>query len=269
MNDTGKTKEQLLDELKRLRLRIEELEISEAVHKRTEETLQETEECYRQFVENSPNPIFSVDKKGIIQMWNNSCERVFQYTAEEIVGKKYHKLISNSEDISDIENMLDHIWEGQTLDNQDITFLNKERTQRFTVSRLYPTHSRDGKVQYCVFANTDITDRKNADEKIVVSLKEKELLLQEIHHRVKNNMQVICSLLNLQSRQIEDKRALEMFKETRNRVRSMALIHEKLYQSKDLAKIDFSYYIRALINNLFHTYQTDTNITKLDRKSVV
>lgn len=102
--------------------------------------------------------------------------------------------------------------------------------------------------------NTSISDV----EKIETSLKEKEVLLKEIHHRVKNNLQIISSLLNLQSGYIKDKDSIEIFKESQNRVRSMALIHEKLYQSKDMSQIDFSGYVSELVSNLFSSYSLNS-----------
>ncbi len=107
-------------------------------------------------------------------------------------------------------------------------------------------------------ARREIAERERAEEQIRASLKEKEVLLQEIHHRVKNNLQVVSSLLNLQSRHIEDEAALEMFQESQNRIQSMALIHEKLYRSDDLARIDLAEYIRSLATDLVQSYRANS-----------
>ncbi len=106
----------------------------------------------------------------------------------------------------------------------------------------------------------EASKRKKAEKKLKTSIKEKEILMREIHHRAKNNLTIISSLLGLQSRYINDKEALNVFKESQNRARSMALIHEKLYKSNELKKINFGEYIRNLTTELFNSYQTSPEI---------
>jgi len=109
----------------------------------------------------------------------------------------------------------------------------------------------------------DILKRRQAEAHIKASLKEKEALLKEVHHRVKNNLQIISSLLNLQSKSIQDPQVLDIFKESQNRVRLMALIHEKLYQSRDLSKINLKDYIESLSNNLLRSYEVNQSNIQL------
>ena len=108
------------------------------------------------------------------------------------------------------------------------------------------------------------SERREYDIQIKQSLQEKELLLREIHHRVKNNMQIISSLLRLQSRYVTDEKYLEMFKDSQNRIMSMALVHEKLYDSNDLTRINIKNYINDLVGNLLESYRMDKNITIMD-----
>ncbi|MDF5721540.1 MAG: histidine kinase dimerization/phosphoacceptor domain -containing protein [Rhizonema sp. PD37] len=109
-------------------------------------------------------------------------------------------------------------------------------------------------------SNTDITERKLAETKLKTSLKEKEVLLKEIHHRVKNNLQIISSLLRLQVGYIQNEQTLDIFQDSQNRIRAMAMIHENLYQSTDLARIQLLEYVQNLTSNLLRCYKVDCNI---------
>ena len=109
-----------------------------------------------------------------------------------------------------------------------------------------------------------VVNEKQIEEQLKVSLKEKEVLLREIHHRVKNNLQVISSLLSIQSHHISGKENIEIFRASQDRVKSMALIHEKLYQSRDLARINSREYIQALVNGLYRSYSTSPEKVDLE-----
>ena len=120
--------------------------------------------------------------------------------------------------------------------------------------RHYPYLNSRSEVTHCVLVAVDITERKSTEESTQAMLKQKEVLLKEVHHRVKNNLQVISSLLNLQLNVISNKETRELIRESQNRVRSMALIHEKLYQSNDPGAVDLEDYLRSLTRDLFRSY---------------
>jgi two-component sensor histidine kinase len=101
----------------------------------------------------------------------------------------------------------------------------------------------------------DTTERKEIDKRVRDSLKEKEILLQEVHHRVKNNLQVISSILSLQSNYVTDERTKEILWESQQRIKSMSFVHETLYRTADFSSIDFHEYLRALASNLLHSYK--------------
>ena len=109
-----------------------------------------------------------------------------------------------------------------------------------------------------------LQDYKKENEQLQASLKDKEVILKEIHHRIKNNFQVVCSVLSLQSQYIKNNQVLDMFMEIQDRVRAMALIHEKLYQSQDVGRMDFAEYVENLVNGLYWSYGMDPNRIKLE-----
>lgn len=131
---------------------------------------------------------------------------------------------------------------------------------------LNPIYDENGVVKEVSGIAHDITEKKEAEERVKQSLTEKEVLLKEVHHRVKNNLQVISSILNLQSSYIADKKVIELLKESQNRIKSMSFIHESLYQSKDFSSVKFSGYIQHLVNNLLLSYKPkEKNISLIQK----
>ncbi len=138
-----------------------------------------------------------------------------------------------------------------------------DKDQWFSTS-LQPIYGRDNQIHSVQVISRDITEIKETQLKLEQALQDKEMLMKEIYHRVKNNLMVISSLLNLQSRYIKDEEAKAMFKQSQERAQSMAMIHERLYRSADLKHINFGDYIRKLARDLFRTYVADPSRIKLE-----
>jgi PAS domain S-box-containing protein len=149
-----------------------------------------------------------------------------------------------------------HLEEGTKYD-VDYQHRHKSGEYRWQNSKGQAIFDERGKPTKMVGCISDITERRRAEEKLKFLLKEKEVLVREVHHRVKNNFTVVSSLLNLQSQQIEDENIQNMFMKSRDRIRSMSLIHERLYQSQDLIHINFTEYIGTLAADLYDAYETD------------
>ncbi|MBU7019374.1 MAG: PAS domain S-box protein [Theionarchaea archaeon] len=231
--------------------------------KRAEKELQESEEKYRTLVEQSLQGIAIAH--GIpphLVFMNTALPEMLGYTTEELLSLNAQATVNlvHPEDQSFFLEQYQNLLEGNPpLPPYEFRLIRKDGT----ICWLEIHASR---IEYCgepaihaVFM--DITDRKKAEKQIKASLKEKEILLREIHHRVKNNLQVVSSLLNLQSEHIKDSQYTEMLKESQNRIRTMALIHEKLYQSENLANIDISEYIISVVHGLIRSYNVDERIT--------
>ena len=109
-----------------------------------------------------------------------------------------------------------------------------------------------------------VVEYRKTEQEVRSALNEKETILKEIHHRIKNNFQVVCSVLSLQSQYIKDEQVLDMFMETQDRVRAMALIHEKLYKADDVGHLDFKIYMENLVHGLFWSYGTDPKRVRLE-----
>jgi PAS domain S-box-containing protein len=137
----------------------------------------------------------------------------------------------------------------------EIILVRKNGEQFPALLTIYPLRDDSGKVRAALSVVIDITILKRAEAQIRASLQEKENLLREIHHRVKNNMQVVSALLVLQSKKTKDRKILEMFRDSEHRIKTMALIHENLYQSRSFGTIDLAEYLTRLIQYLFRSYE--------------
>jgi PAS domain S-box-containing protein len=204
---------------------------------------------FSQLFENSPQAIVILDNHYNIININKGFENLFQYKIEEVKGSNIKEVIVPEENKEESEETMDRVLKGEVAKLEGIR--NRKDGTAVNVSILvYPVSFEDGKVGlYAIYS--DITDRKIHEQQIKDSLLEKEVLLKEVHHRVKNNLQIIASLLNFQARFVSDPSALKMFQESQNRVKSISLIHEKLYQTKDLSRIEFAGYIKSLVSHLF------------------
>ncbi len=150
---------------------------------------------------------------------------------------------------------------------EQVKFRTEELNKQFKKSeqqRIATLNTLDDLDNVNVNLHKEIETRLKAEEQIKRDLEEKNILLQEVHHRVKNNMQIVSSLLKLQPAHIKDKRALELFQNSQDRVKTMALIHDALYRSKDLANIDFSDYVRKLTTQIFISYGANSNFIKFN-----
>jgi len=154
---------------------------------------------------------------------------------------------------------------------EEYRIVRPDRSVRWIRDTGFTVRDASGQVNRIVGIAQDITPQKEAEERlksseeqIRSSLNEKEVLLKEIHHRVKNNLQVISSLLSLQATQIRDKEAAQVFRDSQSRVRAMALVHERLYQSEDLARIDFAGYVRDMTSHLLRSYQSEARAIRLE-----
>src|SRR6185369_12311585 len=195
------------------------------------------------------NSVIIADESGRIEWVNDGFTRMTGIS-KNIIGKAVHDLHV----YENIANIINETREGKHSRIFESHLKSENGRDRWISSTLTPIFDESQRLRKLVFVDTDITESKKMENQIVASLKEKDLLLKEIHHRVKNNLQIIISLLNLQSGYIKDEETLKAVREGQNRVRSMALVHEKFYQSDELGEIDFREYTEKLCHFLKQSY---------------
>ncbi len=201
------------------------------------------------------NAVLIADTNGVVEWINDGFIRLFGIPKEKIIGNNIVD-INVYKDIQHqlneaVQNMHSRIFESNvtTYDNKNV----------WISSTLTPIYDEFNQLKKFIIVDADITTSKKMQQQIEASLKEKDVLLKEIHHRVKNNLQIIISLLNLQSGYIKDETTLKAVKDGQSRVRSMALVHEKFYQSDTVTEIDFGEYVKKLCQFLYQSYGDKTD----------
>ncbi|MBD1826544.1 PAS domain S-box protein [Microcoleus vaginatus GB1-A2] len=223
--------------------------------KQGEQAIRESEERFRQLAENSQDCFWLISAEftdllylspAYEQIWGRSREKL---SAEPL---KFMQWV-HPEDKHLLQEAIRRVLQGES-PSTEYRFFRSDGTMRWVCDRAFPIYDESGKIYRIAGIAEDISDRKFTEARIQAALREKEVLIKEIHHRVKNNMQVISSLLQLQAQYIEDEPTLALFEESQTRIHSMALIHEQLYQSEHLDRIDLPPYVENLVANLYQSF---------------
>lgn len=227
-----------------------ELKREIASHIRTRQRLNANQKYIRLLIDSSLDMIFACDESGKITEFNTAAQKTFGYKPEEVMQKHISILYA---DTGHSERIGDLIFEdGNFMGEAEHIKKNKETFPAYISASLLKNDK--GEIIGTMSISRDITRIKEAEEQLKKSVHEKEILLKEIHHRVKNNMQVISSILKLQSAYVKDKKTVELLEECRNRISSMAFIHASLYLTKDFTNINFADYVSNIAGNLQQSY---------------
>jgi len=255
-------------------IKIEGKEVSEfsfIAHDITErvenkERLTSSEENNKAILVALPDILFKVDREGMFTDYrasSESNERAFFNFIEtdKVKGLFVHEVFKDQKLAQDIKENIEKTFLTNELITQNYS-LTLENDDETTVVHYENRYSKLNENELVIISR-NITDSTEYEAKLIESVKEKEILLKEVHHRVKNNLQVINSILNLQSSYVKDDETLQIIIESQNRIRSMSYIHESLYQTKDFSHISFDTYITNLVQNLIHSYQVSNEKIQL------
>jgi PAS domain S-box-containing protein len=221
--------------------------------RKAQQALRESEERFRMMADAMPQLAWTAHADGFI-FWYN--QRWYEYTGTtpaQMEGWGWQSVHDPGVLPKVLECWKASIATGEPF-HMEFPLRGADGRFRLFLTRGIPMKDADGRVVRWFGTNTDIAERSEFEQQIQASLREKEVMLREIHHRVKNNLQVISSLVNLQADGLDNPEFRGLFQDVRDRVRSMALVHEKLYQSESLARVDFAEYARSLLNYLWRAH---------------
>jgi PAS domain S-box-containing protein len=226
------------------------------------DSLRRSEEQYRTLFDLNPGYTILLGVDGVLKGVNDAAVKITGLSRQELINQHFSDLeIFPEEDIPLHQKEFPKLFNGEPLIYES-RIIDKDGAIRLVENHLIPI-SYQNEIKHILLIAMDITQRKIAEENIKASLREKEVLIQEIHHRVKNNMQIISSLINLQANRLDDVETKTALKESQNRIKSMALVHEKLYQSEDLSHINFADYVKSMVRGLFYSYNVEEQVKVL------
>ena len=257
VESTDLSKEEMHSLIHELQVHQIELKMQNDELRRLQSEIEESRNQYFHLYDFAPVGYFTVKEKGIIERANLTGAALFGIDRQSLIGMPMTRFIAKEDQDTF------YLYHLQVLKKNgnhtcEIKMMNFDKTPFYARLNSIALRGEDENATKVWTTVTDITDRKMRDQKLHASLKEKEVLLQEVHHRVKNNMQVIVSMINLQCEKIEDKQICDELNKTADRINAMALVHNQLYKSKDLLKIDINKYINSIAESLFVSYGVDT-----------
>ena len=228
--------------------------------KQQEESIRSAEALYHNLVETSQDLIWQCDFEGRYTYLNPAWEDVFGYKLEEMLGRKFSDFQSSEMAIKDME-IFSSLIKGNTIKGLETVHLSKNGKEINLIFNAIFLSDINGNIIGTCGTAYDITNRKHAEDKIKSLLQEKELILKEVHHRIKNNMNTIVSLLILQSMYLKDSSAIAALQDTKSRVESMVLLYDKLYCSTDYKNISVTEYLPPLIDGIIKNFSNSNSVS--------
>lgn len=226
------------------------------------QNLRKSEDMYRIIVDTAREGIWLIDEEGLTTYVNQRMCEILGYTADEMRGKTFLEF-THEDYASQASDGFEERKRG-VMENNEILLRHKDGHGVWIHYNANPIYNDDGSFMAALAMVTDISDQKKSDEVIASSLREKQVMLEEIHHRVKNNMQLISSLMQLQAMKVSDDSVKVLFDDSHSRILSMALVHENLYEADDMASVDFCDYLEKLISNLRNVYPNEGVTIRLE-----
>ena len=217
-------------------------------------------------VASSDDAIIGKTLEGVITSWNAGAERLYGYAADEVIGQQLALLIP-PERPAELPAILARLRRGERIRHHETVWMGKDGRRIDVSLSISPIRDAADRVIGAATIARDITERKRMEADLKAALHETEVLLREIHHRVKNNLQVVSSLLGLQAHAIQDDHLRAYFEESRDRIHAMALIHEHLYQSSALGHIEMADYLQELATSVIRSYSLSQERIALESRA--